>query len=195
MHEPLAESTTRKAYIDTILDHPGPFTFAVDDEGAMLWLQFLDGTYPVRIEQAMVRLGYQPAQCSDRGVHARTQLLEYCHGERFTFSLPIRMHGSDWQRTVWHELLSIPFGETRTYGQVAARLGKPNAARAMGRANATNPVCIIVPCHRVIGAGGKLTGYDGGLHLKTRLLTHEASILRSVQPVALSRVALPGFSK
>ena len=165
------------AYVDVIHEPPGPFAFAVDEAGALLWLQFLDGDYPRTIEQEMANLGYQPGINPAKTARARSELLEYCRGERLQFTLPLKLHGTAWQETVWRALTDIPFGETRTYGQMAASLDRPGAARAMGRANATNPICIVVPCHRVVGATGALTGYGGGLHLKHRLLAHEASVL------------------
>src|SRR4051812_7301740 len=167
------------AYVDVIQEPPGPFAFAVDEAGALLWLQFLDGAYPRTIEEEMANLGYLPETDPSKTARARTELLEYCRGERLQFTLPLKMHGTAWQETVWRALTDIPFGETRTYGQMAAGLDRPGAARAMGRANATNPICIVVPCHRVVGATGALTGYGGGLHLKHRLLAHEASVLAS----------------
>ena len=167
------------AYVEAIHEPPGPFAFAVDEAGALLWLQFLDGDYPRTIEEEMANLGYQPGTDPAQTARARSELLEYCRGERVMFTLPLTMHGTAWQETVWRALTAIPFGETRTYGQVAASLDRPGAARAMGRANATNPICIVVPCHRVVGATGALTGYGGGLHLKHRLLAHEASVLAS----------------
>jgi methylated-DNA-[protein]-cysteine S-methyltransferase len=157
-----------------IEEHPGPFTFAVDQEGALLWLQFLDGEYPRTIEEELVCAGYQVAANGARTARAREELREYCRGERRTFTLPLRLEGTTWQAAVWEALTRIPFGQTRTYGQLATELGRPGAARAMGRANATNPISIVVPCHRVIGANGALTGYGGGLHIKERLLAHEA---------------------
>jgi methylated-DNA-[protein]-cysteine S-methyltransferase len=102
------------------------------------------------------------------------QLDEYFRGRRTDFDLPMRMDGTPFQRAVWALLPQIPFGETCTYGDIAARLGAPNAVRAVGAANGSNPISIIVPCHRVIGAGGKLTGYGGGLPAKRWLLAHEA---------------------
>jgi O-6-methylguanine DNA methyltransferase len=164
----------RWAYVETIEEHPGPFAFAVDEEGALLWLQFLDGDYPLTIEEELARSGFQIAADRERTARAREELLEYCRGDRQTFSVPLRLNGTDWQVAVWQALTRIPFGETRTYGQLAGELGRPKAARAMGRANATNPISIVVPCHRVIGANGALTGYGGGLHIKERLLAHEA---------------------
>jgi methylated-DNA-[protein]-cysteine S-methyltransferase len=104
----------------------------------------------------------------------RSQLDEYFAGTRTEFDLPLHMIGTAWQKRVWAELLTIPCGETTSYGELAGRLGVPHAARAVGAANGQNPVPIIVPCHRVIGANGSLTGYGGGLDAKRWLLGHEA---------------------
>ena len=94
------------------------------------------------------------------------QLKEYFGGKRKEFSLRLDPAGTDFQRQVWKALLGIPFGETRSYGQLAKQLGNPQASRAVGAANGRNPISIIVPCHRVIGSSGKLTGFAGGLTLK-----------------------------
>lgn len=104
----------------------------------------------------------------------RTQLAEYFAGTRRSFELPFHLLGSTWQKKVWKALLDIPWGETESYGALAARLGAPGAARAVGLANGQNPIPIIIPCHRVIGANGSLTGYGGGLDTKRWLLAHEA---------------------
>lgn len=168
---------TGSAYVDVVEELPGPFTFAVDQDGALCWLQFLDGDYPRTIQEELVRAGYRPAVDPARTAVAKQELLDYCRGQRTTFSLPLALRGTVWQVAVWQALTLIPFGETRTYRQLAAELGRPGAARAMGRANATNPISIVVPCHRVIGANGALTGYGGGLHIKMRLLEHEARVL------------------
>jgi methylated-DNA-[protein]-cysteine S-methyltransferase len=106
---------------------------------------------------------------------ARRQLDEYFAGERFVFDLHVRLHGTAFQRQVWDALMEIPFGQTRSYGEQARRIGVPDAPRAVGAANGQNPVSIIVPCHRVIGANGALTGYGGGIERKRWLLAHEAS--------------------
>jgi methylated-DNA-[protein]-cysteine S-methyltransferase len=103
----------------------------------------------------------------------RRQLSEYFAGSRRTFDLPLRLEGTAFQQRVWHELTEIPYGETWSYGQLAARIGKPSASRAVGLANGRNPISILVPCHRVIGADGSLTGYGGGLERKQWLLAHE----------------------
>jgi methylated-DNA-[protein]-cysteine S-methyltransferase len=104
---------------------------------------------------------------------AARQLKEYFSGKRRDFNLPLRMNGTEFQQRVWRELTQIPFGETRSYGQLAKRLNNPNGSRAVGLANGRNPIAIIVPCHRVIGADGSLTGFGGGIDRKEWLLTHE----------------------
>jgi methylated-DNA-[protein]-cysteine S-methyltransferase len=104
---------------------------------------------------------------------ARRQLTEYFAGERTTFDLPLRPAGAPFQLRVWEALLRIPYGETASYGELARALGHPTAARAVGAANGRNPIAIVVPCHRVIGANGSLTGYAGGLECKRALLDLE----------------------
>lgn len=107
---------------------------------------------------------------------ARRQLGEYFDGARTTFDLPLDLQGTSFQRQVWDELTRIPFGATRTYGEIARRVGAPSASRAVGAANGRNPVAIVVPCHRVIGANGDLTGFGGGMARKEWLLKHEAGV-------------------
>jgi methylated-DNA-[protein]-cysteine S-methyltransferase len=104
---------------------------------------------------------------------ARQQLAEYFRGQRRAFELPLDPAGTAFQRRVWAALRAIPFGETRGYGDLAALLGQPAAARAVGLANGRNPLSIVVPCHRVVGRDGALTGYAGGLDAKRWLLAHE----------------------
>jgi methylated-DNA-[protein]-cysteine S-methyltransferase len=101
------------------------------------------------------------------------ELREYFAGARTTFDVPIRSTGTAFQKTVWAALRDIPYGETRSYGQLAEAIGNPNAVRAVGLANSRNPISIIVPCHRVIGSNGSLTGYSGGLDRKRTLLDLE----------------------
>jgi methylated-DNA-[protein]-cysteine S-methyltransferase len=110
---------------------------------------------------------------------ARKQLAEYFAGERQEFDLPLKLEGTPFQRRVWEELTQIPFGTTVTYSELAHRVCRPTASRAVGSANRRNPVSIIVPCHRVIGRSGKLTGYAGGLDRKNRLLEWERSQVES----------------
>ena len=101
------------------------------------------------------------------------QLEEYLDGARRGFDFPMEPRGTDFQRRVWAALGEIPYGETRSYGDIARAIGRPKAARAVGAANGKNPVWIAVPCHRVVGSGGRLTGYAGGLELKQKLLELE----------------------
>ncbi len=124
-----------------------------------------DGHYPVA----------PSADPAHRNVH--TQLRAYARGRLTSFSLPLDPQGTPFQRAVWAALLKIPYGETRTYGQVAAAIGHHGAARAVGMACRTNPIGLVIPCHRVIGGNGNLTGYAGGLALKARLLKQERAVV------------------
>ena len=113
------------------------------------------------------------------------QIEEYFSGTRHAFDLPLDAEGNPFQQRVWRELCRIPYGETWSYGELAGRIGRPGAARAVGSANARNPLPIVVPCHRVIGANGQLTGYYGGLHLKAFLLELERGSSASPQTALL----------
>jgi methylated-DNA-[protein]-cysteine S-methyltransferase len=104
------------------------------------------------------------------------QVKEYFAGERRRFDVPLDPKGTDFQRAVWFALAEIPYGETASYGEIAERVGKPTAFRAVGAANGRNPIPLILPCHRVIGSSGKLVGYGGGLELKGELLAHERRV-------------------
>ena len=106
-------------------------------------------------------------------VKTERQLGEYFAGKRKAFSIALDLRGTRFQKDVWEALLAIPYGETRSYGQLAKQLGNPKATRAVGAANGRNPVSIIVPCHRVVGSSGELTGFAGGLETKAQLLTLE----------------------
>ena len=127
-----------------------------------------------------VRLGERR---SDPGhtvlVEAAAQLTAYFAGERRDFDLPLDMRGTDFQRTVWRALLDIPYGETRSYGQIAQAIGRPTASRAVGAANGRNPLSIVAPCHRVVGGSGALTGFAGGVETKRWLLQMEAGARRA----------------
>lgn len=109
-------------------------------------------------------------------IEAAKQLNEYFSGERSSFSLPLDFHGTPFQKDVWTALLNVPFGQTRSYAQIAEQIGRPTATRAVGAANGRNPISIIAACHRVIGANGTLTGFAGGLEAKAWLLKHEGSL-------------------
>lgn len=104
------------------------------------------------------------------------QLTEYFAGDRVEFDLPLRPVGTDFQQRVWRALLDIPYGQTWSYGELAGRIGQPSASRAVGLANGRNPISVVIPCHRVIGANGSMTGYGGGIERKRWLLGHEAEI-------------------
>lgn len=107
---------------------------------------------------------------------AVSQLGEYFRGERREFDVALDLEGTEFQRLVWGELARIPFGETRSYGVIAGEVGRPAASRAVGAATGRNPAPVIVPCHRVVGASGSLTGFAGGLDTKRALLAHEATV-------------------
>ena len=112
------------------------------------------------------------------------QLEEFFAGERMTFDIPIKFHGTTFQEQVWSELRSIPYGETRTYGRIASNCERPSAVRAVGASVGRNPLSIIVPCHRVVGANGSLTGFAGGVDRKRWLLDHELANNPSRVPAA-----------
>lgn len=145
----------------------GALTLVANDRAlvAVLW---------ERENPARVRLG-ETVACRDHPLLclAAAQLGEYFAGDRRHFDLPLAFHGTDFQRATWQELLKIPYGDTRSYAALATALGRPGAARAVGAANARNPISIIAPCHRVIGANGALTGFAGGLAAKQALLALE----------------------
>jgi methylated-DNA-[protein]-cysteine S-methyltransferase len=140
----------------------GTLTALTDETGALVRLLFSNQRAEGAVED------------DARGAAVAAQLAEYFRGERRDFDLPLAPRGTAFQRAVWDELRRIPFGATVSYGELAARLGRPGASRAVGRANATNPLPVVVPCHRVVGANGTLTGYAGGLDAKTLLLALEA---------------------
>lgn len=108
-------------------------------------------------------------------VETRRQLADYFAGRRERFDVPLDFRGTDFQKRVWAALLTIPFGETRSYGQIARQIGRPSASRAVGAANGRNPISILAPCHRVVGSAGALTGFAGGLEAKRYLLELERS--------------------
>ncbi|WP_327400206.1 methylated-DNA--[protein]-cysteine S-methyltransferase [Streptomyces sp. NBC_01288] len=152
----------------TVIDSPyGPLTLVADDDGALCGLYMVDQRHRPPEENFGI---------PDDTPFAETtaQLQAYFAGELKEFTLQLRLHGTPFQQTVWDQLRRIPYGETRSYGDLADALGNPGASRAVGLANGKNPVGIIVPCHRVVGANGSLTGYGGGLDRKQRLLDFES---------------------
>ena len=165
----------RKRHVCRTFDSPvGRLTLVATDDGlaAVLWEKDRAGR---------VRLNSE----AEHDIHpvlaeAERQLREYFSGHRRAFDLNLDVTGTAFQRTVWNALLTIPFGETRSYADIARQIGKPTAARAVGAANGRNPVSIIAPCHRVIGSTGKLTGFAGGLDVKGRLLALEGAAVATL---------------
>lgn len=151
-------------WMKTIDSPVGPLRIAVDEEGRLVELSF-------------VREGRPPSVGSPRLLahcdRVAEQLREYFAGRRRDFDLELAPRGTAFQVIVWNELRKIPFGDTISYAELARRIGKPSAMRAVGAANGANPIAVIVPCHRVIGANGSLTGYGGGIERKQWLLALE----------------------
>jgi methylated-DNA-[protein]-cysteine S-methyltransferase len=162
----------------------GPLTLAADASGTLVYLGFGERDPRTRLLEALdpeaAALATGPAALAP----ALSQLEAYFRGELRVFDLPIAPRGTPFQLRVWDELLKIPYGATVSYGELARRLGDPNLTRAVGAANGANPISIIIPCHRVIGADGSLTGYGGGLDVKRGLLALE----RGPRPVEQPRV-------
>lgn len=161
-------SKSAKTYVSKTIPSPvGRLTLVASDTGlaAVLW----EDDSPKRVPLAIGGEDTKHPVLRE----AERQLKEYFAGKRMEFDLPLDFHGTAFQKRVWQALLKIPFGETRSYGQIARALGKPTAMRAVGAANGRNPISIIAPCHRVIGKNGTLTGFAGGLKAKAHLLALE----------------------
>jgi methylated-DNA-[protein]-cysteine S-methyltransferase len=168
---------TRKRYVTKVVDSPvGKLTLVASDEGlaAILWPHDQPGRVRLNIGAEDDR---HPVL-----LETERQLQEYFAGIRREFAVTLDVTGTPFQRRVWDALRTIPFGETRSYAQIAEQIGQPAAVRAVGAANGRNPVAIIAPCHRVIGATGKLTGFAGGLETKAQLLALEGAVR---QPAAI----------
>ncbi len=163
------------------------YRFSIDCASPVgAWTVLSDGTAVVGIYLAGQR--HRPALPQNLSADAvckkaARQLAEYFAGDRAGFDLPLAPAGTDFERRVWNALLEIPFGVTWSYGQLARHIGSPNAARAVGAANGQNPIGLVIPCHRVIGANGKHVGYGGGLSAKAWLLDHEATGCRAASIV------------
>jgi len=151
-------------YYSRVNSPAGPLLLAVSERGLMA-LEFDRGD----VAAAWTESREKTAACA-------RQLEEYFAGRRRVFDLALDLRGTDFQKRCWHELLKIPYGETRSYADIARAIGKPAAVRAVGLANGQNPIAIIVPCHRVIGSDGSLTGYGGGLETKRKLLELEGAL-------------------
>ena len=151
-----------------MIDSPvGKLKLVASDKGLVAILWENDRPHRVRLNDLVADEQHPVLVKTER------QLGEYFAGKRKAFSIALDMRGTRFQKDVWEALLAIPFGETRSYGQLATKLGNPRATRAVGAANGRNPISIIVPCHRVIGSSGKLTGFAGGLETKAHLLSLE----------------------
>ncbi|MGW1159519.1 methylated-DNA--[protein]-cysteine S-methyltransferase [Streptomyces sp. NPDC002513] len=156
----------------TVIDSPyGPLTLVADD-GVLCGLYMADQRHRPPEETFGDRDEAPFGEAPFR--EAADQLAAYFAGELKEFTVELRLDGTPFQRSVWEQLRLIPYGETRSYGELADALGNPGASRAVGLANGRNPIGIIVPCHRVVGANGSLTGYGGGLDRKQRLLDFES---------------------
>lgn len=168
-------------WLDHIDSPVGTILLVHDDEGRLRALDFID--YEPRM-QRLLRLHYGPVELVHAAAPAQTAqaLQRYFDGDfDATAHIPVLTAGTAFQRQVWSALRSIPAGQTRTYGTLAGQLGSPGASRAVGLANGANPVAIVVPCHRVIGADGSLTGFGGGLPRKQWLLDHEGPLTKATQ--------------
>jgi len=148
----------------------GPLATLVDENGAVFRIEFVRGR---ALLADLERRGLRMVENEERTAAVRRQLAEYFAREREEFDLELAPVGTPFELEVWEALRRIPYGETRSYGDLARQLGRPNASRAVGRANGANPIPIVVPCHRVIGSDGSLTGFGGGLDAKMRLLEIE----------------------
>jgi methylated-DNA-[protein]-cysteine S-methyltransferase len=157
-------------YYTNIESPVGPLLLAANERG-LCYLSFGASKHAVHPEVDWTK---------DEKPFAETirQLRAYFHGDLKEFDLPLAMEGTAFQMSVWRSLCEIPYGRTISYGELADRIGNPKAMRAVGLANGSNPIAIIVPCHRVIGSNGKLTGYGGGLPIKEKLLALESRQLR-----------------
>jgi O-6-methylguanine DNA methyltransferase len=160
-------------YYSRMQSPAGPLLIGVSEAGALVILEFDRGLHE-RIAGQKVAW----KESAERTAIVRRQLEEYFAGKRRDFELPLDLRGTDFQKSCWRELLRIPYGETRSYGQIARAVGSPKSFRAVGQANHYNPVAIIVPCHRVLAAGCYLGGYGGGLPTKAFLLRLEGATFR-----------------
>jgi methylated-DNA-[protein]-cysteine S-methyltransferase len=163
---------TGNALFRSIFETPyGSMQTAVDADGVLVEVWLPNRGPKVESAAAFSKTALEATQS------AQEQLREYFNGARRTFELLIEPRGSPFERIVWERLRAIPYGQTTSYGAIASELGHVNGARAVGRANGSNPIPIIIPCHRVIGTNGRLTGYGGGLPLKQALLELEGALL------------------
>lgn len=171
----------------------GPMVAVVDEAGALTHLDFLEDAADAPAWVARHARG-APVRPGKGATASIARIMDgYFAGERRDFEdVPLAARGTAFQKSVWDELVRIPYGTTISYGELACRIGRPSASRAVGRANGTNPIAVVVPCHRVIGSTGDLTGYAGGLAIKAALLALEGA-LPEPRPPALPMLPLPGL--
>jgi methylated-DNA-[protein]-cysteine S-methyltransferase len=160
-----------RQFYDTFSTPLGEFSVAVAADRSVIATAF-GGLPELRERFTPDEVIHDPMRVAE----VRREVMEYFDGKRKQFTVALSASGTMFQQQVWTALRRIPFGKTRSYGELAADLGNPEASRAVGRANATNPICLIVPCHRVIGADGALTGFAFGEDVKRRLLEHEGAL-------------------
>ena len=161
-------------YTATIESPVGPLLCVVDKSGVLTNIEFVDRVESGGVCETLIQAEQRVKKSRRRTRAVRKQIEQYFAGKRLSFDLEVAPQGSSFQVEVWQELQEIPYGETRTYGEVAKAIGHLRADRAVGAANAANPIPIVIPCHRVIGADGSLTGFGGGLAAKKLLLLLEA---------------------
>lgn len=192
---------TKRAYWARTETPLGGLAFAVDGAGRLLAIAFLNRDRKPGIAQTWAKTkkgleddGYELAEDASRTAFFQEQLGDYFAGRRRDFDVQVAPRGTEFQRQVWRLLRRIPRGETRSYAELAAAVGRPRAARAVGRAVATNPIPIVIPCHRVVGADGSLTGFAGGLRFKAGLLALEAPLPTAARfgPLSISDGTEPG---
>lgn len=172
--------TTETFYADRIPSPLGDVWAVVNADGALVKLDFEGGrSAPADerdLEEQVRRRGGELAWSRKALRHVAVALKAYFRGDPHALDLEVALNGTPFQHEIWKQLSRIPFGQTISYAELAKRAGSPGAARAAGRANATNPVSLVVPCHRVIGSNGTLTGYGGGMERKEALLIHEGAL-------------------
>lgn len=170
-------------FVEASLSDGLPMRLWIAERDGKIWCSSLDDDQHPCTEDEFLRRCQLSRDTAKRGVVSQTlqqaarEVQEYFSGNRLTFDLPFELHGTPFQVRVWRELMRIPFGSTKSYGEVAEAIGSRGAPRAVGGANGCNHLPVFVPCHRVIASGGKLGGFTGGIGLKKRLLAHEAAVL------------------
>jgi methylated-DNA-[protein]-cysteine S-methyltransferase len=179
------QNTRKKCWIHEFATPLGRTIAAVtpdtDDRDALIRLSFLSGDHTSDdVIQELVAQGYSPEWNEEALDDLEKQLGEYFRGTRKTFDIVLAPEGTEFQKRVWAELLRIPYGETISYVELARRVGNPKSSRAVGGANGSNPIWLIVPCHRVIGSNGTLTGYAGGVGIKQALLELEGAKFKNI---------------